>query len=910
MAKTTERVSGLLKRDMSVGTILFLLALVPRALGLNVFLTTDEPIWIRQSLNFFIGLLERDYAKTFHYAQPGVTTMWSGVIGLWAKYLLTAPKGSGGLAEFLKAVPAQPVAVDYLSFVRLPTALLTSLCVVGVYFFVKKLFNPQIALLSALLLAFDPYYLAHSRLIHQDALVASFMILSVLSFLIYLGQGRSWPYLVFSALMAGLSFLTKSPALFLGAYLGLLILAGYWPYLRYRPAVQGRKIASDVWVLAVWGLIACALVILLWPVMWVDPIGTISRVLGEALSLASQVHGKSNFFMGQPVSDPGLLFYPVVTLFKLTPLTLGGLLAFIGFWLRKWGISVQKVAPAECPEAKRKGVSKPSGFWKSVLCLRKPLGFDTLLHWRSEATQPAFTERRGKCQNQSLAAQQLHSLALVAFVLSFTAMISLGADKGDRYNLPIFPALDILAAIGLCDLARQIKFLVSRRLPSAKRSPGASLRVVGLLLVLTLQAGLTLAHYPYYLSYFNPLLGGGRQAVKTIIVGWGNGLDEAARYLNSKDNATELRAASWYDGSFAPFFVGQSWPLSKRNLYWQDVDYAVLYLNGVQRLLPNPDIVGYFRSLEPEHTTRFRGLEYAWVYKVPSPLPDVLLPIQHVQRVELGDQILFLGYDLEDERLQSEGKLEITLYWQALRSMAEDYTVYLKLVNSVYHIWGEQEGRPFYDGMPTNAWQAGQKVKDRRELEVLPGTPPGLYHIEVILHDPYRDQALALKDGGGLLLGPVEIPRREPPTSTSLDIAHPQEAILDDKVRLLGYNIESGFRPGDGIHLTVFWQCLEEMEQDYTVFTHLIDGGQNIWGQKDNQPVDGFHPTSRWKAGEVIRDQYDLVISPDAPPGQYWLEVGMYLVETGKRLSVSREGQRIEDSILLGPITIESQGDG
>jgi len=463
MVRTTERVSWLLKRDVIIGAVLFFLALVPRVFGLNVFLTTDEPIWIRQSLNFFTGLLERDYTKTFHYAQPGVTTMWGGVMGLWAKYLLTAQTESGGLAEFLKAVPAQPVAVDYLPFVRFPTVLLTSLCVVGVYFFVKKLFNPQIALLSALLLAFDPYYLAHSRFIHQDALVTSFMILSVLSFLVYLGQGRSWPYLVFSALMAGLAFLTKSPALFLGAYLGLLILAGhstrlmtsYWPYLRHWRAVQDGRIAGDIQVLAVWGLIACALVILLWPVMWIDPLGTVSEVLGEALSLASRIHGKNNFFMGQPVGDPGFLFYPVVTLLKLTPLTLGGLLAFIGFWLRGLG---------------------------------------------------------GR-RNRSLTAQQLHSLALVVFALSFTAMISLGADKGDRYNLPIFPALDILAAIGLCDLAWQIKFLVSRRLPSAKRWPGAPLRAVGLFWVLTLQAGLTLAHYPYYLSYFNPLLGGGRQAI-------------------------------------------------------------------------------------------------------------------------------------------------------------------------------------------------------------------------------------------------------------------------------------------------------------------------------------------------------------------------------------------------------------
>jgi len=126
------------------------------------------------------------------------------------------------------------------------------------------------------------------------------------------------------------------------------------------------------------------------------------------------------------------------------------------------------------------------------------------------------------------------------------------------------------------------------------------------------------------------------------------------------------------------------------------------------------------------------------------------------------------------------------------------------------------------------------------------------------------------------------------------------EANLGGKVQLLGYNIESGFRPGDGIHLTLFWQASQEMEKDYTVFTHLIDSGGKIWGQKDNPPVDGFYPTSQWEEGDIVRDQYNLVISPDAPPGEYWIEVGVYLAETGERLEVyGEEGLLPENRILL-----------
>jgi hypothetical protein len=154
-------------------------------------------------------------------------------------------------------------------------------------------------------------------------------------------------------------------------------------------------------------------------------------------------------------------------------------------------------------------------------------------------------------------------------------------------------------------------------------------------------------------------------------------------------------------------------------------------------------------------------------------------------------------------------------------------------------------------------------------------------------------------------MGPLEIPRGALPSVEALGIEHPVEANLAGQVKLLGYNIESGFRPGDGIHLTLFWKALRKMEKDYTVFAHLVDEGGNIWGQKDNPPVDGFYPTTQWEEGEIVRDQYDLIISPEARPGDYWLEVGMYLAETGERLAiVDRNGNVVGDKVLLKEVKV------
>jgi len=299
-------------------------------------------------------------------------------------------------------------------------------------------------------------------------------------------------------------------------------------------------------------------------------------------------------------------------------------------------------------------------------------------------------------------------------------------------------------------------------------------------------------------------------------------------------------------------------------------------------------------------------------YHVPGHLPESTLRFTHVSyvhQVNFGDKILFVGYTLKEEeasrgktvldqmRLGADGEIAV--------AEGESYTVYLKLINGAYQIWGQQNGRPSWDGLPTNSWERGQSIRDHREIEILPGTLPGPYLVEVTLYDPYRQVALKSESESPLLLGPVVIPPRDPPSIESLDIEHPVEATLGAKVRLLGYNIESGFRSGDNIHLTLFWQCLEKMGQDYVVFTHLVDEKQDIWGQKDNPPVDGFYPTSRWEAGEIVRDQYDILISPQSPPGEYQIEVGMYLTETGERLKAVRGDEpRPENAVTLSSFQV------
>jgi len=138
-------------------------------------------------------------------------------------------------------------------------------------------------------------------------------------------------------------------------------------------------------------------------------------------------------------------------------------------------------------------------------------------------------------------------------------------------------------------------------------------------------------------------------------------------------------------------------------------------------------------------------------------------------------------------------------------------------------------------------------------------------------------------------------------------IPYPQEATLGGKIRLLGYGLSTvEAHPGEPISLTLYWQCLEEVDTSYTVFVHLLDGEGQLCGQRDALPHDGRLPTDLWVPGEVVVDSYEVPVAPEAAPGSYTFEIGMYEAPEGQRLAaVGLGGERLGgDRILLREVTI------
>jgi len=301
------------------------------------------------------------------------------------------------------------------------------------------------------------------------------------------------------------------------------------------------------------------------------------------------------------------------------------------------------------------------------------------------------------------------------------------------------------------------------------------------------------------------------------------------------------------------------------------------------------------------------------VEKPASPPAVASLPIEHRLDMDFGG-LQLLGYDLAEVSYRPGDWVWVRPYWQAKRKLTQNYSFYFRLVDENKRLWAEKVIQPAGDGYPTTFWDEGEIVKGQHALRIPPDAPEGDYYVGIVLREPETAKPSDLlsrvfgafsSTGYALDMGKIHVMESEREFDVPT-IQHPHQANLGGQVEFLGYDLEKArFSSGDIVPLTLYWRALEQMDTSYTVFTHLIDEDNRIWGQQDNPPQEGGHPTTRWVKGEVVTDSYRIPIKADVPPGEYAIEIGLYNAKTGVRLPILDEkGESVDDRVLLRKVWV------
>ena len=253
------------------------------------------------------------------------------------------------------------------------------------------------------------------------------------------------------------------------------------------------------------------------------------------------------------------------------------------------------------------------------------------------------------------------------------------------------------------------------------------------------------------------------------------------------------------------------------------------------------------------------------------------------QSPSFGHTIQMLGYDLPKAEVQAGGTLPLTLYWRATSAVPENYQVFAHLTQPSTHLWGQSDKLNPGD-IPSQRWPLDKYVRDEHELVVLPGTPPGNYRLSIGLYTLANGVRVPVFDSAGTPLGetlaldePVRVAQpRRPPDEGVLDLTDTLGIEYANQVTLLGADVADRQIEVPGfIHLALLWRSEVDEPSDIVVRVQLADAAGEVIDEIATAPVDGRYPSSRWSAGEIVRDQYSFWLVEGFPPGKYQLRVGL-----------------------------------
>jgi 4-amino-4-deoxy-L-arabinose transferase-like glycosyltransferase len=293
------------------------------------------------------------------------------------------------------------------------------------------------------------------------------------------------------------------------------------------------------------------------------------------------------------------------------------------------------------------------------------------------------------------------------------------------------------------------------------------------------------------------------------------------------------------------------------------------------------------------------------VYAVPEPSIHSVQPAMALLGMD-DPQVAILSASAMPDQLHPGETVQIEITWQTLAALPEDYSVFVHLVDEEGFTIAQHDTMPSGGRLPTSRWQPGQIILDRYSVTV-PTTAyapnRGAWRVGLYHHQTGERLPLLDKDDDSFTFGDLTLAAPESPFADW--VPNPMEVDFADGISLIGYEFsQRRLLPGEEMTVILYWRARQSVSQDYTTFVHILDQEFTMHGGHDGAPP---LPTLAWfgHEDEIIADGHTFLISPDAPPGEYQLEIGLYPWPSFARLRLLNAiGAEGADRLLLGPLRI------
>ncbi len=299
------------------------------------------------------------------------------------------------------------------------------------------------------------------------------------------------------------------------------------------------------------------------------------------------------------------------------------------------------------------------------------------------------------------------------------------------------------------------------------------------------------------------------------------------------------------------------------------------------------------------------------------PALEAVTPQYPLHDMWVNGQVELLGYDIGITTVPQGAVVPLVLYGRVATTQTAILMPFAQL--------GEVEQRWTTDSRRlTPEWLPDEIIAERYEMFVPYTLPPGTYP----LYLGYADMSTGIStlafsnDTTALKLAEVQVLADKGAARAAKALEHVLTNIGNDvalksaqarvalDARHGTWETPLALRHTQPLHLTLTWRVLARPRTSYTVFIHLIDTAGRPWMGHDYTPLGGAFPSylwfPKWLEGQKVMDPYRLELPPEVPPGEYWLEVGMYEMGSVRRVpQFNFEGTMVGDRFILGPVVVK-----
>lgn len=313
-------------KTFNIALFIFLACFSIRIATLNQMgRTWDEPLYVDWGYKTIELIKHGNFSDIFWYERPGFPPLSKYIYGL-ASYW--------DIKEFNQNY--YPVFNYDLTFVRLTSALFSSLTSVMIFIFGVRNFSLKTGVFSSIIFSLLPLSIGYGQLATLESLILFFFTVTVLSYIEFLKLNKK-VYLILTGVFLGLSFGVKYTNFLLVPLIIWIFFV--WSSINIKHFREYLKYAKLLIVIFILGFIVFFLT---WPMPWFH----LSHVVNYNINLRYSPYSVPEFFFGKLILVPKvyyIIYFVITTPFLWLLLFVIGLRARHKFSIKLGKITINKI---------------------------------------------------------------------------------------------------------------------------------------------------------------------------------------------------------------------------------------------------------------------------------------------------------------------------------------------------------------------------------------------------------------------------------------------------------------------------------------------------------------------------------------------------------------------------------------